>query len=141
MLSQLIYLVCLSLTLMSKVKEKTSAKKLALEYFDFYYASTFGQEWNQMRLALLTGRKYVALVNNYANRTQTINELKNQTALDLIEYSRKVREKTQNEGEHADQTHLIDLNIPKALKIFSFDTNNVTEFASPSSDETSLLSK
>ena len=141
MLSQLIYLVCLSLTLMSKVKEKTSAKKLALEYFDFYYASTFGQEWNQMRLALLTGRKYVALVNNYANRTQTINELKNQTALDLIEYSRKVREKTQNEGEPADQTHLIDLNIPKALKIFSFDTNNVTEFASPSSDETSLLSK
>jgi len=120
------------------MKEKTSAKKLALDYFDFYYATTFGQEWNQIRLALLTGRKYVAVVKNYANRTQVINELKIQTALDFIDYSRQVNEKTQN--ERADQTHPIDLNIPKALKIFSFDTNDANQFVSPKPDETSLLS-
>lgn len=129
------------INLLPKVKEKTSAKNLALEYFDFYYAPTFGQEWNQMRLALLTGRKYVALVNNYANRTQTISELKNQTALDVIEYSRQVEEKARSERGDTNQiTNLMDLNIPQVLKVFSFDTNDATQFASPKPDQTSLLS-
>lgn len=96
-----------------KLKEKSSPKKLALEYFDFYYSSTFQEEWHGMRLAMLTGQKHMALVNNYSNLPQTLESLQKQTAIDVFNHISK-----QNCDNKSFEEIKQNLKIPPEFKVF-----------------------
>ena len=113
-----------------KLKERRSAKNQALEYFDFYYGPLFDKEWNKIRLALLTGRKHVCLVNNYTDSAETIEVLKKQTAIDLFETTLKILEKTDTNIAKSFK----QFNIPKNLKVFTFDVADNTSFPAPKSN-------
>lgn len=58
-------------------RKKVQPSELALAYFDTYYPQLYGEKcWEQMRLALLKRKKkYCALVNNYADSKQAVNDL------------------------------------------------------------------
>jgi hypothetical protein len=74
-------------------KQKTAAPRLALEYFDFFYGASFGDEWHRARLAMLNEqRKYAALVNNYADWPSTLSQLESLTALNMYEFALRHRE-------------------------------------------------
>lgn len=116
---------------LKKLKEKHSAKKLALEYFDFYYGATFKDEWHSMRLAMLTGQKYMAVVNNYSDDlAATLASLQKQTALNIFEYLRK---KNENENRLEEESvRQQQLAIPPELKVYAFDTGETMRFETPS---------
>ena len=111
---------------------------MALEYFDFFYGSTYGTEWNQMRLALLTGRKYVALVNNYANREDTISKLEKLSAIDLFDHSIKINLKLIQESisslSEEKINHYKNFSIPTAWKAYCFDNDDIRDFPQPKND-------
>ncbi|XP_074659745.1 5-cytosine rRNA methyltransferase NSUN4-like [Tubulanus polymorphus] len=51
-------------------------KDVALDYFDVYHKAVFARKWPSIRLALLSLRKYTAVINNYAeNETDTVTDL------------------------------------------------------------------
>ncbi|KAJ8712156.1 hypothetical protein PYW07_004998 [Mythimna separata] len=64
----------------SKLKKKTGPKYKALNHFDEFYGSVFGNKWEPMREAMLRRSKYVAVVNNYGDTEKTIEELTNRGA-------------------------------------------------------------
>ena len=108
----------------AKLKEKRSAKHLALEYFDFFYASTYATEWQSMRLAMLTGTgKHTALLNNYMNDSgclaATESDLRAETALSMFDHLSKANRRNQL------------LEIPQALKVYCFDTGDTRIFKPP----------
>jgi hypothetical protein len=125
----------------AKLKEKKSPKNLALEYFDFFYASSYQEEWNKMRVALLTGSKYVALVNNYSlDWHQTEQDLKQMTALNMLDFLAKLNAKN-NAQSDAKYLDLMDkIKMPKAFKAFCFDSGDVRQFKQPKADSLALLS-
>ncbi|CAB3230122.1 unnamed protein product [Arctia plantaginis] len=64
----------------AKLKKKTSPKYKALNHFDDFYGSVFGNKWPSMREALLRRPKYVAVVNNYGDAEETSEYLTNRGA-------------------------------------------------------------
>lgn len=81
---------------------------------------------------MLTGHKYVALINNYAaNMENTCKELENLTALDLFSYSLKHQSNESNQP---------NLKIPKSLKIYSFENGSTNLFPEPMLAKNNLLS-
>ncbi|XP_026735790.1 5-methylcytosine rRNA methyltransferase NSUN4 [Trichoplusia ni] len=64
----------------AKLKKKTGPKYKALNHFDEFYGSVFGNKWQPMREALLRRSKYVAVVNNYGDTEKTMDELTNRGA-------------------------------------------------------------
>lgn len=112
----------------AKLKEKQSAKHTALEYFDFFYSSSFGMEWNKMRLGMLTGSKYTAMINNYSIHTDTLKQMQDLTALNMFEFALK------NKPNNS------ELKIPISLKVFCFDNGDTRQFPSPTPTENNLLS-
>ncbi|RNA26192.1 5-methylcytosine rRNA methyltransferase NSUN4 isoform X1 [Brachionus plicatilis] len=105
-----------------KIKEKKSSKNLALEYFDFFYGSTYGKEWHSMRLAMLTGKKYMALVNNFSNFIETGAYFEKNATIDVLKFLQKYHDK---QNSHLNQ------NFPKNLNIFSFDSGDCRDFSKP----------
>ncbi|CAH2092711.1 unnamed protein product [Euphydryas editha] len=59
----------------AQLKKKTGPKYKALNHFDDFYGSVFGNEWDSMREALLRKSKYVALINNYGDPEETMDYL------------------------------------------------------------------
>ena len=51
------------------------ATQKALNQFDIHYKQVFGSEWHSMRLAMLSKKKFAALVNNFSDKMATIDEL------------------------------------------------------------------
>ena len=121
---------------MFKIKEKASPKALALEYFDFYYGSTFGAEWSPIRLAMLTGTsKPTALINNFAiNSNDTMRHLESQTALDLFKFSFQFYKKTLDEHKTGPTSGERLVRVPEMLRVFCFDNGDTTRFRSPRYD-------
>ena len=118
-----------------KFLDKKSSKNQALEYFDFYYAPLFGTEWNKMRLALLTGQKYIALINNYSESSvEIIKQLKNLTSFNLFE--RIDQNLKKNDPKLVEEFK--NLNISTELKGFIFDNGDTSRFPSPSADSFGL---
>ena len=105
---------------------------MALEYFDFFYGASYGTEWNQARLAMLTGSKYAALVNNYASRDETTKLLSQMAAVDFFDFARNEKNQRGNTKE--------DFLEPKMLKVFSYPTGDTSLFPSPKLTEHRLLS-
>ncbi|GBP29490.1 hypothetical protein EVAR_93287_1 [Eumeta japonica] len=64
----------------AKLRKKTSPKYKALNHFDEFYGSVFGNKWVSMKTALLRNSKYVALVNNYGSPEETTEYLVNRGA-------------------------------------------------------------
>ncbi|XP_031764852.2 5-methylcytosine rRNA methyltransferase nsun-4 [Galleria mellonella] len=64
----------------AKLKKKTSSKYKAMNHFDDFYGSIFGDKWKPMKEALLRRNKYVAVVNNYGEPEETIEFLTNRGA-------------------------------------------------------------
>lgn len=61
----------------AKLRKKTGPKYKALNHFDDFYGSVFGNQWEPMREALLRKSKYVAVVNNYGDSEETMQYLSN----------------------------------------------------------------
>lgn len=55
-------------------KKKTNTDR-ALENFDDFYGSVFGLRWKNIRAALLTEHKYIAMVNNFGDNEKTCSRL------------------------------------------------------------------
>lgn len=55
-------------------RKKTNTDR-ALESFDDFYSSVFGIRWKNIRAALLTEHKYVAVVNNFGDTEKTCSRL------------------------------------------------------------------
>ncbi|XP_017107016.2 uncharacterized protein [Drosophila bipectinata] len=55
----------------------------ALENFDDFYGSVYGSRWKNMRAALLTRHKYIALVNNFGDTEQTSSMLEMDGAINM----------------------------------------------------------
>jgi 5-methylcytosine rRNA methyltransferase NSUN4 len=58
-------------------------KDRALQNFDDFYSTVFGNRWKSIRIALLTEHKYIALVNNFGDTEKTISRLENDGAMCL----------------------------------------------------------
>lgn len=59
----------------SVLQHKKLTKDFALEHFDDFYGSIFGNKWKSIRVALLCENKYVALVNNFGDSEKIISLL------------------------------------------------------------------
>ncbi|XP_017021966.1 5-methylcytosine rRNA methyltransferase NSUN4 [Drosophila kikkawai] len=55
----------------------------ALENFDDFYGSVYGSRWKNMRAALLTRHKYIAMVNNFGDTEQTCSMLEMDGAINM----------------------------------------------------------
>ena len=47
----------------------------ALNQFDRDHKQVFGSDWHSMRLAMLSKKKFAALINNFSDKMATIKEL------------------------------------------------------------------
>lgn len=83
-----------------------------------------------MRLAMLTGKKYVALVNNYSNFIETGAYLEKSASINLLKFLEMYHEKHKTESNHI---------FPKNLNIFTFDNGDNRDFSSPKSDSIDLM--
>ncbi|XP_022118311.2 5-methylcytosine rRNA methyltransferase NSUN4 [Pieris rapae] len=64
----------------AKLKKKTGPKYKAINHFDDFYGSVFGDQWTSMREALFRRSKYVAVVNNYGDTEETMEDLSHKGA-------------------------------------------------------------
>ncbi|XP_050665772.1 5-methylcytosine rRNA methyltransferase NSUN4 [Leptidea sinapis] len=64
----------------AKLKRKTGPKYTALNHFDDFYGSVFGNQWESIREGLLRRPKYVAVINNYGDFEETMELLSNKGA-------------------------------------------------------------
>lgn len=83
-----------------------------------------------MRLAMMTGKKYVALVNNYSNFIETGAYLEKIASINLLKYLEMYHDKQKTE---------LDQSFPKNLSIFTFDNEDIRDFSSPKSDSIGLM--
>ncbi|XP_014086434.1 5-methylcytosine rRNA methyltransferase NSUN4 isoform X1 [Bactrocera oleae] len=64
-------------------KGKKTNTQRALESFDDFYGSVFGIRWKNIRAALLTEHKYVAVVNNFGDADKTCDVMELNGALNI----------------------------------------------------------
>lgn len=125
-----------------KIKQKLASKHLALEYFDFFYGAAFGAEWNKIRLAMLTGTKHAALVNNYSYHlpTEIARSLEQQGSVDLFDFALKNKLKAA-ETTSEEVEHLKEMNVPPMLKVYCFENGDTNRFNTPNElrDHSNLL--
>ncbi|KAH8263501.1 hypothetical protein KR044_010006 [Drosophila immigrans] len=71
----------------------------ALDSFDDFYGSVYGGRWKNMRAALLTEHKYVAMVNNFGDTEQTCSMLEMDGAINIKSLISLAQERQENETE------------------------------------------
>ncbi|KAH8297987.1 hypothetical protein KR018_003956 [Drosophila ironensis] len=71
----------------------------ALDNFDDFYGSVYGSRWKNMRAALLTRHKYIALVNNFGDTEQTCSMLEMDGAINLKSLIGLAQERQSNAHE------------------------------------------
>ncbi|XP_064551436.1 5-methylcytosine rRNA methyltransferase NSUN4 [Drosophila montana] len=71
----------------------------ALESFDDFYGSVYGGRWKNMRAALLTEHKYVAMVNNFGDTEQTCSMLELDGAINIKSLIQLAREREEGGAE------------------------------------------
>ena len=65
-------------------KKKVAAKDKALEHFDDFYQTIYGESWPNIRAALLKDRnKHMAIVNNFGDTEKTIEKFELAGAINL----------------------------------------------------------
>ncbi|CAK1555915.1 unnamed protein product [Leptosia nina] len=80
----------------AKLKKKTGPKYKALNHFDDFYGSVFGNQWESMREGLLRKSKYVAIINNYGDAEETMEYL-SQRGAHCLKYLMSVQQDFHNE--------------------------------------------
>lgn len=97
--------------------KKQTIKEKALQNFDDFYGSVYGNRWKSMRIALLCEHKYIALVNNFGDTEKTIQMLQDQGAINvsaIYNVGKKIqRESGQGIFENDDRIVKIDHQINK----------------------------
>ncbi|XP_061549959.1 5-methylcytosine rRNA methyltransferase NSUN4 [Phycodurus eques] len=145
-----------------RVKEKWAASRpkhpptsLAVKHFDVTYCSQLGQLWPSVRVALLSERKYGALLNNFCNDA-FVDDLTSQgcrdfiTATDRKEYVCMERDPQVKFSEKSDATSLEkhDMIVQQQLsaphlstniKCFVFPRGDITRFKPARPDMSGLL--
>ncbi|KAG6447672.1 5-methylcytosine rRNA methyltransferase NSUN4 [Manduca sexta] len=64
----------------AKLKKKNSPKYKAMNLFDDFYGSIFGNQWESIKEGLLRRSKYAAVINNYGDPEETMEYLTNRGA-------------------------------------------------------------
>lgn len=65
----------------------------ALDHFDDFYGTFYGNLWQSTRLAMLSAPKHCALVNYYADYEKTIKNLKDMGCIEIQEFYEESRSK------------------------------------------------
>ncbi|XP_077373549.1 5-cytosine rRNA methyltransferase NSUN4 isoform X2 [Festucalex cinctus] len=140
-----------------RVKEKWAATRpkypptsLALHHFDVIYSSQLGQLWPSVRVALLSERKYGALLNNFCNDV-FVDYLSSQGCRDFVtdstehvcmeqnadvEFSEKSDSTSMEKRDISGQHHL---SLPHLIKCFVFPRGDITRFKPARPDRSGLL--
>lgn len=70
----------------SMLRKKVAAKDKALQYFDEFYKTVYGDSWENIRQALLKEQsKYMAVLNNFGDTKETIQKFELMGAVNLKE--------------------------------------------------------
>ncbi|XP_055386297.1 5-methylcytosine rRNA methyltransferase NSUN4 [Condylostylus longicornis] len=80
----------------SKLQKKVTATKRALDHFDDFYSTVFGNRWKSIRVALLSQHKYVALVNIFGDSENTCKALELQGAINVRSLFNLAQERLKN---------------------------------------------
>ncbi|XP_037960467.1 5-methylcytosine rRNA methyltransferase NSUN4 [Teleopsis dalmanni] len=89
------------------IRKKTNIDR-ALENFDDFYGTVFGVRWKNIRAALLTEHKYVALVNNFGDTEKTCSLLEMDGAIN-------VKLLTQLAKDRIEQSQQLDQTVTRTL--------------------------
>lgn len=87
----------------TNIEKRTFPRFKALEHFDDFYKSVFGDKlWRSLRLGLLCNNKYCAVINNYAEPEKIMQELENRGALNMrrlfkLQYDNILKEKNNSD--------------------------------------------
>ncbi|TMW54898.1 hypothetical protein DOY81_000131 [Sarcophaga bullata] len=76
-------------------RKKTNTDR-ALENFDDFYGSVFGIRWKNMRAAMLTEHKYIAMVNNFGDPERTCSQLEMDGAINVKSLVQLSKERLEN---------------------------------------------
>ncbi|XP_068140448.1 5-methylcytosine rRNA methyltransferase NSUN4 [Drosophila tropicalis] len=92
--------------------KKTNCDR-ALDSFDDFYGSVYGGRWKNMRAALLTEHKYIAMVNNFGDTEQTCSMLEMDGAINIkslihLAQERESQVQVQGDGPVANSTEMDD---------------------------------
>ncbi|KAM7353490.1 5-methylcytosine rRNA methyltransferase l(2)10685 [Cochliomyia hominivorax] len=79
-------------------KKKTNTDR-ALENFDDFYGSVFGIRWKNMRAALLTEHKYIAMVNNFGDSEKTCKLFEMDGAINVKSLVNLAKQRSENTNE------------------------------------------
>ncbi|XP_030382934.1 5-methylcytosine rRNA methyltransferase NSUN4 isoform X2 [Scaptodrosophila lebanonensis] len=85
--------------------KKTNCDR-ALESFDDFYGSVYGTRWKNMRVALLTEHKYIAMVNNFGDTEQTCSMLEMDGAINVKSLINVARERLDGKTDNSVSTKL-----------------------------------
>ncbi|KAM9350067.1 5-cytosine rRNA methyltransferase NSUN4 [Symphorus nematophorus] len=121
----------------NRVKEKWAATRakhppstLALQHFDATYSTQLGQLWPSVRVALLSERKYGALLNNFTHDA-VLADLEAQGCRDFIS-------DTDTEAQASGQ-QLSSLHLSPHIKCLVFPRGDITRFKPARPDMCGLL--
>ncbi|XP_054744956.1 5-methylcytosine rRNA methyltransferase NSUN4 [Anastrepha obliqua] len=101
-------------------KRKKTNTQRALESFDDFYGSVFGVRWKNIRAALLTEHKYIALINNFGDTDKTSIGMKLDGALNIKSLVNLARERLGHydakPSKGQDTTNRTDETLDKLLR-------------------------
>ncbi|XP_029971262.1 5-cytosine rRNA methyltransferase NSUN4 [Salarias fasciatus] len=142
----------------NRVKEKWAATRvkhpptrLALQHFDATYSGQLGKIWPSVRVALLSERKYGALLNHFSNHN-VLEDLQSQGCSDFISYRdeeagelRCTNEKpevgcVEESTADSDGQQPSGLQLSPNIQCFVFPRGDVTRFQPARPDLCGLLS-
>lgn len=95
----------------AKKQGKMLATQKALNQFDIHYKQVFGSEWHSMRLAMLSKKKFAALVNNFSDKMATIDELEALGCLNMQDIYKQELGKYEDEEVMVENTDLSKLDL------------------------------
>lgn len=74
-------------TFQSKLAPKKQPSQFAMDHFDAFYSKVFGLDaWRSMRIALLSKKKYCAVVNPFAVTEELIERLRSIGCREIVGY-------------------------------------------------------
>ncbi|XP_055920686.1 5-methylcytosine rRNA methyltransferase NSUN4 [Eupeodes corollae] len=82
----------------SVVQKKKSVTERVLENFDDFYGTVFGVRWNNIRAALLSEQKYIAMVNNFGDIEKTCHILESTGAINVKSLFSLAKERSEIEN-------------------------------------------
>uniref|UniRef100_A0A3P9J4V0 5-cytosine rRNA methyltransferase NSUN4 n=1 Tax=Oryzias latipes TaxID=8090 RepID=A0A3P9J4V0_ORYLA len=137
----------------NRVKEKWAATRvkhpptrLALQHFDATYGTQLGELWPSVRVALLTEKKYGALLNNFSFDVDVgITDLQAQRCRDFISDRHggaepsEIGAKKQTSGADGNDQQLSPPTLSPNIKCYVFPRGDVTRFKPARPDSHGLL--